>query len=125
TRGRVLLARPRAAVSRGDPMSSSPKSFTRFVTALFTTVLATVLGLLALATPADAQVSIVPGAVKGGDTETFSFRLANQRSDTPSNRLELVFPQNPPIAFVQVDPVNGWTATIRPRPLNPPVKVGD
>ena len=92
---------------------------------VLTALLATVIGLLALAAPASARVSIVPGQTEGGGTKTFAFRLANERPDTASNRLELVFPQDPPIAFVEVAQVEGWTATIRPRPLTPPVKVGD
>jgi periplasmic copper chaperone A len=103
-------------------MAHRPKYFP--LTALLATVLATAIGLLVLAPSAAARVSIVPGAVKGGGTETFAFRLANERSDTSSNRLELVFPQNPPIAFAEVAAVRGWTATITPRPLNPPITVG-
>src|SRR5438067_7302002 len=86
-------------------------------------LLAAVIGLLALAPPALARVDILPDQAAGGDTETFAFRFANEQTDTASTRLELDFPQDPPIAFVQVDPVPGWTATITPRPLNPPAKV--
>ncbi|MEV4142588.1 DUF1775 domain-containing protein [Amycolatopsis sp. NPDC049691] len=85
---------------------------------------AAVLGVLALAPPAAAQVSIVPDRVDGGGTHTFAFRLANERTDTKSTRLELVFPATPPVAYVKVDPAPGWTATVHPRPLNPPVEIG-
>ncbi|VVJ17485.1 Conserved membrane protein in copper uptake [Amycolatopsis camponoti] len=87
-------------------------------------LLTAVLGVLALSPPAAAQVSIVPDRVDGGGTHTFAFRLANERADTKSTRLELVFPQTPPVAYVKVDPAPGWTATVRPRPLNPPIEVG-
>ncbi|WP_020667775.1 DUF1775 domain-containing protein [Amycolatopsis nigrescens] len=97
----------------------------RFLTVLLASVLATATGLLVTAAPAGARVSIVPGAAKGGGTETFAFRLANERPDTSSDRLELVFPQDLPIAFVEVAPARGWTATVVPRPLEPPVQVGD
>ncbi|HWD02085.1 MAG TPA: DUF1775 domain-containing protein [Amycolatopsis sp.] len=96
--------------------------------ALFRTsfaLLTAVLGVLALCPPAAAQVSIVPDHVDGGGgTQTFAFRLANERADTKSTRLELVFPQTPPVAYVKVDPVPGWTVTVRPRPLNPPIEAG-
>ncbi|WP_236794984.1 DUF1775 domain-containing protein [Amycolatopsis sp. GM8] len=81
--------------------------------------------LLAVSAPAAAQVSIVPDRTTGGGTQTFAFRMANERTDTTSTRLELVFPQVPPIAYVQVDPVPGWTVSIRPRPLDPPLRAGD
>ncbi|MGV9360223.1 DUF1775 domain-containing protein [Amycolatopsis sp. NPDC003731] len=87
-------------------------------------LLTAVLGVLALAPPAAAQVSIVPDRVDGGGTHTFAFRLANERTDTKSTRLELRFPPTPPIAYVKVDPAPGWTVTVRPRPLTPPIEVG-
>jgi uncharacterized protein YcnI len=102
-------------------MANRPKLVLRFLTALLTAVI----GLLALATPASARVSIVPDKTAGGGTQTFAFRLANERSDTTSTKLEITFPQDLPIAFVEVAPARGWTATVSPRPLEPPVKVGD
>lgn len=79
--------------------------------------------LLAFATPAAAQVSIVPDHVTDGGTKTFAFRFADERRDTAGTRIELVFPPDLPVAYVQVEAVPGWTATITPRPLNPPVRV--
>ncbi|WIX98855.1 DUF1775 domain-containing protein [Amycolatopsis mongoliensis] len=101
-------------------MSHRRKAFSR---TLFT-LLAAVLGVLASSAPAVAQVSIVPDRVAGGGTQTFAFRLANERTDTNSTRLELVFPQTPPVAYVKVAPARGWTATVRPRPLDRPIEVG-
>ena len=89
----------------------------RFVTLVVTFLLATTLGLLALAEPAAARVSIVPGTVKGGGTETFAVRLANERQDESSNRFVLVFPKDVPISSVEVAPVEGWTVTVHQRPL--------
>lgn len=81
--------------------------------------------LLASAVPAAAQVSIVPDQVAGGGTQTFAFRFADERKDTKAVRLELLFPPDTPIAFVQVDPAAGWNAHIRSRPVDPPVRLGD
>jgi uncharacterized protein YcnI len=94
------------------------------VRVLFTTtlLLASGLVLLVTASPAEARVSIVPGAVKGGGTETFAIRLANEREDTSSDRLELVLPPHIPLA-VQASPRPGWTVTINRRSLEPPAKV--
>lgn len=101
-------------------MAHRPKLIVRLLAASLTT--ATM--LLAFATPAAARVSIVPDHTTDGGTQTFAFRLADERPDTASTRLELVFPQNTPVAYVQVGAVPGWTATITPRPLNPPVQIG-
>jgi len=73
------------------------------------------LGLLALAPAAQARVSIVPGAVPGGGTQTFAFRLANERTDTTTTQLEITFPQAPAITSAEVAGVKDWTATITPR----------
>jgi uncharacterized protein YcnI len=102
-------------------MANRPKLVLRSLTLL----LATAIGLLALGAPASARVSIVPDQTTGGGIQTFAFRLANERSDTTSNRLEITFPQDLPIAYVEVAPTEGWTAKVNSRPLNPPVKVGD
>jgi uncharacterized protein YcnI len=102
-------------------MSQRQKAFSRVLAASLTSAI----GLLAAPVPASAQVSIVPDQISGGGTQTVAFRLATGRPDTKTTRLELAFPQYPPIAFVQVAPVPGWTATVHPRPLNPAVRVGD
>lgn len=94
----------------------------RFCTAVVTFVLTTMLGLLMLSAPAAARVSIVPGAVQGGGTETFAVRLANERKDTSSNRLELVFPKDVPLSSVKVAPAPGWRVSIKRRLLERPVE---
>jgi uncharacterized protein YcnI len=101
-------------------MAHRRKALPRILFALLTAVL----GVLALTPPVAAQVSIVPDRVDGGGTRTFAFRFANERADTKATRLELVFPRTPPVAYVKVDPAPGWTATVRSRPLNPPIEVG-
>ena len=100
-------------------MAHRPKLVVRLLAAGLTSVSI----LLAFASPAAARVSIVPDHATDGGTQTFAFRLADERADTASTRLELVFPQDTPVAYVRVDPVPGWTATITPRPLDPPIKV--
>lgn len=85
-------------------------------------VLTMATGLLLQASAAAARVSIVPGHERGGGTETFAVRLANERADTATTRLELVLPRNHPIAFTEVAPTPGWTATIRPRALAHPIE---
>jgi uncharacterized protein YcnI len=100
-------------------MAHRPKLIPRLLAGSLTTATA----LLAFTTPAAAEVSIVPDHTADGGTQTFAFRLADERSDTASTRLEIDFPQDTPVPYVEVEPVPGWTATITPRPLNPPVKV--
>src|SRR4051812_117481 len=101
-------------------MSHGRKALFRTLSALLTAVL----GMLALSAPAAAQVSIVPDRVDGGGTQTFAFRLANERADTRSPGLELVSPQTPRVASVGVARARGGPAPARPRPLTPPLRAG-
>jgi uncharacterized protein YcnI len=89
------------------------------------TALVSVISMLVLSPAASARVTIVPGAVDGGGTETFAIRLANERPDVPTTRLELTFPVDIAIPFVEVAPVDGWIATVAMRPLDPPLTLGD
>lgn len=94
------------------------------VTAL-TTALVSVIGLLVLAPAASARVSVLPGSVPGGDTQVLAVRLANERTDVPTTRLELSFPADLPIPSVDVAEADGWATTVAMRPLDPPVTIGD
>jgi uncharacterized protein YcnI len=99
-----------------SPARFAARSATVLVVAAVATVFA-VLGELPQADPAAARVSIVPGAVKGGGTETFAVRLANERQDTSTNRLELAFPDDYPVSILAVTSVKGWTARVSTRRL--------
>jgi uncharacterized protein YcnI len=106
-------------------MAHRRKSLSRVLTAALATVLVSVISMLVLAPAAFARVTIVPGSVDGGGTETFAIRLANERSGVPTTRLELTFPIDQPIPFVDVAPADGWTVRVNMRPVQPPVTVGD
>jgi uncharacterized protein YcnI len=95
-------------------MAHRRKSLTRVLTATLATALVSVISTLVLSPAASARVTIVPGTVGGGGTETFAIRLANERS----------FPTDIVIPSVKVAPVDRWTATVRTRPLDPPLTVG-
>lgn len=105
-------------------MAHPPKAGLRGLTATLTTALIAVICLLTLAPAASARVVIVPGTAQGGKTETFAVRLANERPDTRTTRLELVFPADVSIPLVKVAPVDGWTARVTMRPLDPPMTIG-
>jgi uncharacterized protein YcnI len=91
---------------------------------MLTTALVSAISMLVLSPAASARVTIVPGTVDGGGTQTFAIRLANER-DVPTTRLELTFPTDVAIPAVEVARAGGWTATVGMRTLDPPVTVGD
>lgn len=98
--------------------------FRRLLRRLLPTVFVAGIAIMSLAGNAAARVSIVPGVAKGGGTETFAIRMSNERS-VPTTRLELTFPDEMPIAVAEVIPTRGWAATITPRELDKPLRVGD
>jgi uncharacterized protein YcnI len=67
-------------------------------------------GVVLLATPALAPVSVQgPGATQGGFTK-ISVRVPTER-DVPTTKVELAMPTDAPLAFVSVKPHAGWTYT--------------
>ena len=106
-------------------MARPPNAFPRVLTRIVTTALVSAVCALALAPAASARVSIVPGTLQGGATQSFAVRLANERSGVSTTRLELTFPADAPIPQAAAAKVRGWTATVTMVPLEPPVTVGD
>jgi len=104
-------------------MAHPLKALSRALTAMLTTALIFVVCMLALAPAASARVTIVPGSVKGGETQSFAVRLSNERTGVSTTRLELTFPSDIQIPQAKVSKVKGWTATVVTRPLDPPVTV--
>ena len=104
-------------------MAHPLKTLARALTATLTTALFSAVCMLALAPAASARVSIVPGTVKGGETQSFAVRLSNERTGVSTTRLELTFPKDVQIPQAKVSKIKGWTATVATRPLDPPVTV--
>ncbi len=96
------------------------------IPAMFKATLTTALTLtcmLVLAPAASARVTVVPGSLAGGGTETFAVRLSNEQSDLVTTRLELTFPTDVVIPLAQVAAVGKWDVTVNMRPVEPPVTV--
>jgi uncharacterized protein YcnI len=104
-------------------MACSRKSLPRVVAATFTTALVSTICMLALAPAASARVTVVPGSVQGGGTETFAVRLSNEQPDLVTTRLELTFPTDVVLPLVEVAPVGKWDVTVAMRRVDPPVTV--
>jgi uncharacterized protein YcnI len=104
-------------------MARSRKSFPRILAATFTTAMVAIICMLALAPAASARVTIVPGSVRGGGTETFAVRLSNEQPDLVTTRLELTFPTDLVVPLAEVAPVGKWDVTITMRRVDPPVTV--
>ncbi len=73
---------------------------------------AAVLTLVLASAPALAHITVNPGeATKGGFTK-LTFRVPNERDDAGTVKVEVVFPEEHPIASVSIKPQPGWTYTV-------------
>ncbi|WP_182449458.1 YcnI family protein [Streptacidiphilus sp. P02-A3a] len=83
-------------------------------------------GVLLLAGPASAHVTVQPStAVKGASDQTFSFRVPNEKDNASTTEIQVFFPAATPIASVLVAPTPGWKATITNVKLATPIQTDD
>ncbi len=71
--------------------------------------------------PASAHVTVNPQSATQGGYTKLTFRVPNEKADASTVRLEVVFPENAPLASVSVRPLAGWTAQVQRRTLDTPV----
>jgi uncharacterized protein YcnI len=82
-------------------------------------------GLLALAGPALAHVTVTaPGATAGGTDQEITFRVPVEK-DADTVGLTIALPASTPIAGVLVAPMAGWTHTEKLTELANPIKTDD
>jgi uncharacterized protein YcnI len=78
----------------------------------FPVLAALVGGLVLLAGPAWAHVTIDPSEAPQGGFATVTFRVPNERDDAATTSVVVEFPPDHPIENASVQPVPGWTATV-------------
>lgn len=86
---------------------------------------ACVLALFALTGVASAHVTANPGTAQQGSFTKVSFRVPNERDTASTTQLEVSFPPEHPIAFVQTRAIPGWTSTVQKTTLDKPIKTSD
>jgi periplasmic copper chaperone A len=82
-------------------------------------------GLLALAGPAFAHVTITPGSAPQGSTAELTFKVPNEESKAATVELQVQVPTAHPIAQFLVKPVPGWTVTVQTVTLPKPIVTDD
>jgi uncharacterized protein len=85
----------------------------------------TVALVVLLALPAGAHVSVVPSSAPKGGFEVLSFNVPNEEAAANTVKLEVELPTKYPIAFVSLQPMVGWTATVEKTTLAKPVTTDD
>jgi uncharacterized protein YcnI len=84
---------------------------------------AVVIGVLGLATPASAHVTVNPVEATQGGYGRLAFRVPTESDTASTTAVEVTLPENAPIASVSTMPVPGWTVAIEKRKVAPPLEV--
>lgn len=86
---------------------------------------AVLVGVLALATPAWAHVTVsAPGATRGGGDQEITFRVPVEKN-IPTVQVTIALPTDTPIASVDVLPMPGWSHTEKIAKLAKPIHTDD
>ncbi|MFI7320456.1 YcnI family protein [Streptomyces venezuelae] len=80
--------------------------------------------VLVLSAPAFAHVSVsAEGQAAKGGYATVNFKVPNEMDDASTNKLEVSFPSEHPLASVMTQPVPGWTAKVTKAKLDKPLEI--
>jgi uncharacterized protein YcnI len=69
-------------------------------------------GVLALAGPASAHVTVNPATASGGSYSKLTFRVPTESDTASTTKLAVYFPSSPGFASVSVKPHPGWRFTV-------------
>jgi uncharacterized protein YcnI len=85
----------------------------------------TAVALFATAAPVWAHVSVSPEEAPKGGFATLTFQVPNERDDATTNKVEVQFPQDHPIAEASVQPIPGWSVEVTKKKLPAPIKTDE
>lgn len=77
-------------------------------------------GLLAIATPVFAHVTVQPDEAPAGAFFRFVVRVPNERDDADTTRVRVTFPEN--LIFVSFQPKKGWDYRVEMKTLDEPIE---
>ncbi|WP_341538444.1 YcnI family protein [Streptacidiphilus pinicola] len=83
-------------------------------------------GVLLIAGPASAHVTVQPNqAAAGAADQVFAFRVPNESDTASTVKVDVYFPTDHPIASALVGPVAGWTSEVKTAKLATPIQTDD
>jgi uncharacterized protein YcnI len=98
---------------------------TRAVRLAATAIAAAAAGVLLLATPASAHVTVNAQDARQGGFTRVAFRVPTESDTLSTTKVEVHLPQDTPIASVSTMPVPGWTVKVSKTKLAQPIKTDD
>ncbi|MGW1839182.1 YcnI family copper-binding membrane protein [Streptomyces sp. BBFR2] len=80
-------------------------------------------GVLLLAAPAFAHVTVQPGTAEQGGYATVGIKVPNERDNASTVKVEVTLPTDHPLASVMPQPVPGWTVEVTEAKLAKPLEM--
>src|SRR5215472_12101363 len=81
--------------------------------------------VLLFAGPALAHITVTPDSVPAGSTTVLTFHVPNEESKADTVKVDIQIPTNHPIAQFLVQPVPGWSVTVKTITLAKPLVTDD
>jgi periplasmic copper chaperone A len=88
-------------------------------------VAAATAGTLLFAIPALAHITVTPGTAQPGSAVVLTFHVPNEEASAYTTRVDMQIPTDHPIAQLLVQPVAGWTISVRTISLAKPLVTDD
>lgn len=86
---------------------------------------ATSAAVLMLAVPALAHISVTPGSAPAGSAAVLTFHVPNEEATADTTTVDMKIPTAHPIVNLLVEPVPGWTVSVKTIKLAKPVTTDD
>lgn len=86
---------------------------------------AVAVGVVALAGPASAHVTVNPNTAEQGSYTKLTFRVPTESDTASTTRVQVFFPADEPLALVEVKPHPGWSFTVTETKLAKPISDDD
>lgn len=81
--------------------------------------------VLLLAVPALAHITVTPGSAQAGSSAVLTFHVPNEEASADTTKVDLKIPTDHPIADLLIEPVPGWTTSVRTVTLAKPIVTDD
>jgi uncharacterized protein YcnI len=82
-------------------------------------------GILLFAVPAFAHITVSPGSAQPGSSAVLTFHVPNEEAKAYTTRVDVQIPTDHPIAQLLVQPVAGWTISVKTVTLAKPLVTDD
>lgn len=81
--------------------------------------------MLSFAVPAFAHITITPDSVPGGTAAVLTLHVPNEEAHANTTKVDVQIPTSHPIAQLLVEPVPGWSISVRTITLSKPITTDD